>query len=168
MLGKFTYFRTAWDRYTYPKDQTLSNPVVSSNSQLSLCAQTPPTTFWHWENCNRLRQQPNPKPTFLASIVSGIYNKPSIFEWQTTITHPIHWGIPKSHREAHKKVALCEKGLGLGLKMYSQLSIWTLGSGMNSGNQWKAQNRAWKVKEQEWGWLCDSLQKGFPMICLCK
>lgn len=80
-------------------------------------------------------------------MVFAIYNKPSIFELQTIITHPILWDILKSYQGTPKKTALLVKGMGLGLKIYIQLHIWTLGSSTESGEQWKPQIGQGKAKE---------------------
>lgn len=89
--GKVHIFRTACDHFKYPHHPVLASPEFSSHL-------LPLPRFWNMAFpvktrqeaiVNPLPQQPNPKSTFLASTVFGIYNKPSIFELQTIITHPI-------------------------------------------------------------------------------
>lgn len=54
------------------------------------------------------------------------------------------------------------KRMGLGLKMFTNY-VWTVGSGVDSGNRGKAQRGHGRAKEQERGWRFARRVSGLPL-----
>lgn len=137
MLGMFTFLRQP---VIITSTQSIkffpilySHPTLNLLPVLKLLLLYVGTLFFfykNWKNCNPVPQQPNPKPTSLASIIYSIYNKPaSLNDKPASLTQ-----FTEASQNPTKKPTkrwLCLKGMGPGLKMYTQLYIWTLGSSMD-------------------------------------